>query len=154
MINVHENLALGALVDNVVIAADSDAFTNRFFLISADLEWAMRDHTGGEGPLKVGIAHGDYTVTEIQENLALTGMEDDGDKIAQEQGRRLVRSSGQFSGLSSDEALNDGMAIRTTAKFVIQDGQTVKFYTWNRSGATLTTGTAISITGKLYGKWL
>ncbi len=113
----------------------------------------MRDHTGSEGPIIVGIAHGDYTVAEVQENLGLTGMEDPNDMVAKEQGYRKVRSAGDFSGLNTDEVLNDGKPIRTTGKFMITTGGTLQFWAWNRSGATLTTGSAISIAGKLYGRW-
>ncbi len=154
VINVRESIALGALVDEVVIKSDSDAMNNDFFLISADLTWSLRDLTAGEGPIQCGLAHGDYTVGEIQEHLNISGMEDAGDKIAQEQGRRLVRRAGMFSGILAAETLNDGKPIRTRGKFTVQDLFAVGFWAQNQGGATLTTGGFVEVNGKLYGRWL
>ncbi len=154
MINVSEQITVGALANNAVEAAVSDPFGREFYLISADLLWNLRSATPGEGAIIVGIAHGDYTDPEIAEHLNVTGMEDPGDQIAKEQGRRLVRRSGQFSVVASEETLNDGKPIRTKGRFVMTDGFALSFWAQNKSGATLTTGQVVNVNGKLYGKWV
>ncbi len=154
VINVSETLALTTLADNAVVAVDSDPFGREFYAISADLYWAMKNHTAGQGPIILGIAHNDYTDVEVAEALNLTGMEDPGDKIAYEQGRRLVRRAGQFSGVGTDEVLNDGKVKRVRIGFVITDGFSLGFWAQNKSDAALTTGTIVDIQGKIYGRWV
>lgn len=154
VINVNENIALATLADGAAISVDTDPFGREFFCISADLYWMLDGGTSGQGPIVVGIAHNDYTDVEIAENLNQTGMEDPGDKIAQEQGRRLVRRSGQFANGVDNEVLNDGNVKRTKAGFVITDGFSLAFFAQNKSGATLTTGASVKVSGKLYGRWV
>lgn len=154
VINVDESIVLSTLADNAAISVDSDPFGREFYAISADLYWGLDGLTAGQGPIIVGMAHNDYTDVEVAENLNLTGMEDPGDKIAQEQGRRLVRRAGQFSGVSTNEVLNDGKAKRTKLGFVITDGFSLGFWAQNKSNATLTTGAAVNVNGKLYGRWV
>ncbi len=154
VINVNESNALLTLADGAVLGVDSDPFGREFFAISADLYWAMRNHTAGEGPVIVGVAHSDYTDVEVAENLNLTGMEDPGDKVAQEQGRRLIRRTGQFSGIGTDEVLNDGRAKRVKIGFVITDGFSLAFWAQNKNGGALTTGTVVETSGKIYGRWI
>ncbi len=154
VINVSESLALLTLADDAVLGVDSDPFGREFYGISADLYWGVRNHTAGEGPIIVGIAHNDYTDVEVAENLNQTGMEDSGDMIAKEQGRRLVRRSGQFSGVATDEVLNDGKPVRTRIGFVITDGFSLAFWAQNKNGGPLTTGAVLEVSGKLYGRWI
>ncbi len=154
VINVDENIVLGTLGNGAAITSDGDPMGREFYWISNDLYWQVDGLTVGQGPIVVGIAHNDYTDVEIAENLNQTGMEDPGDKIAQEHGRRLVRRSGQFGGGSANEALNDGKSIRTKAGWVLQDGFAPAFWAQNKSGAALTTGAAVRVLGKMYGRWV
>ncbi len=155
VINVDESIVLGALVDNSVISVDSDPFGREFYAISTDLYWGLDALTVGEGPIVVGVAHNDYTDVEMAETLNQTGMEDPGDKIAQERGRRLVRRAGQFSGVASNQVLNDGKVLRTRIGFVLTDGFSLAFWAQNKSNsAPLTTGAAINVNGKIYGRWI
>ncbi len=154
VINVSESLALLTLADDAVLGVDTDPFGREFYAISADLYWGVRNHTAGEGPIIVGIAHNDYTDVEVAENLNLTGMEDPGDQIAKEQGRRLVRRAGQFAGQTTDEVLNDGKPMRVRIGFVITDGFSLAFWAQNKNGGSLTTGAVLEISGKIYGRWI
>ncbi len=154
VINVSESLPLSTLASNTVLASNSDAFGREAFVVSTDLYWSIRGLTATEGPIVVGVAHNDYSVAEIQEALSVTGMEDPGDQIAKEQGRRLVRRSGQFSGVAANEALNDGKLIRTRLRFMVQELFGLSFFAWNISGATLTTGATIEIHGKVFLRWV
>lgn len=146
-------LTLGTLgAATVFTNALFPAFGEDFFAISADIGWSMRGHTAAEGPLYVGLAHGDYTEPEILENLQAE-LTDPDDKVAQEHSRRQVRRVGVFEGLETHETLNDGRPIRTQIKISIGDGFSLNGYAFNESGAALTTGTIIVLDGILYGRW-
>ncbi len=153
-IPVSGSIVVGALATGIVISGNLIAqVAEDFFAISADLSWNIRGHTAGEGPLRVGVAHGDYVVSEIKEYLDVD-MSDPGDKIAIERGRRQIRRAGVFTGLDADEALFDGMQRRVPLKFIINDTKALNLYLHNQSGATLTTGTTLQVDGQVYGRWL
>ncbi len=153
-ISVTENLAVGALVNNTAIfGALIAALGDDFYAISADLMWTMVDGTGGQGPVEVGVAHGDYTIAEVKEYLDVD-MSDPGNLIAKEQNRRLIRRAGIFNVLSGAESLFDGQAKRLPLKFVINEGSPFNMWLMNRSGGTLTTGMLIRVSGTVFGRWL
>lgn len=153
-IPVATNITLSTLDANVTLVASLiGTLTEDFYCISADLQWTLRTLTAGEGPIQIGLAHGDYAVGEIQENLDVVYL-GPGDKIAQERARRQIRRVGMFSGLAADEVLENGTSIRTKIKFMIDDGKTLNVFASNRSGATLTTGAIVQIHGTVYGRWV
>ncbi len=147
-------LALGTLGDN---SLGSDALfavsANSFRAISLRLTWAMLGHTAGEGPIHVGVAHSDYTATEIEEWFEQTASIDQGNKIANEQSDRLCRMVGTFSGVSTDEVLNDGKPIHTKLNWNVREGQTINTWAFNDSGGPLTTGCVITPMGWLVGRY-
>ncbi len=148
-------ITLSTLGDNVVL---TDGLTNAFledlFIISIDCLWSIRGLTAGEVPIVFGFAHDDLNVTEIAENL-LAELVDPDDIITRERARRPVRKVGQFarSGLT-EQQLNNGLMERTTIKFMIGDGHTMAGYVQNKSGAALTTGAIVELTGTIYGRWV
>ncbi len=155
VINVNEVITLGALASGVVISTETDVFEREFWAVSTDINWTMKAHTAGEGPIEVGVAHGDYTVAELKENLDLTGMEDPGDLVAKEQGRRLVCRSATFIGDAALETLNDGLPIRTRLQFPqVGSAPQIAFWAQNLDTDPLTTGSLISARGKIYGRWM
>ncbi len=145
-------ITLGTLASGTVLKMDNPIVpTEDLFVISVDTTWTIRNLTAGEGPLPIGWAHNDLTVTEIGESIDAT-MLNPNDIIARERSRRPVRKAGTFHGLSSEESLNDGMPVRTKCKFSV--GETgLTAYVANRSGANLTTGAIILLNGTIYGRW-
>ncbi len=145
------------IIDNLdgVVQLDTllPALTEDLFIVSVDCRWGIANHTPQEGPLEVGLAHGDYTAAELIEFLDANVIDPD-DMIANEHSKRKVRRSGLFSGLAQEEVLNNGNAIRTPCKFTVGDGKSFTYWLRNRSGAQLTTGTLLLIQGVVYGKWL
>lgn len=151
-IPVKAEISLGNLGDNTVITGALLGSLGRgLYAISADLTFAMRDHTSNEGPLNFGISHGDYTVAEIGE--ALTSWVDPDDKVASERARRQIRRVGTFHGQGTHEVWNDGKTKRVKIKMALGEGQDLDVFVLNDSGAALTTGTVVQIYGVLYGKW-
>jgi len=148
VIPVRADLSLGALVNLDMVSGPVTATsTEAFRLFTVKLTWSLRDLTPGEGPIFVGLAHGDYTAAEIEEWLEATSAIQQGDKIAQEQSSRLCRRVGSFAGALAEETLNDGKPIRTKLNWMMATGQTLQMWAYNRSGATLTTGGSIVAEG-------
>lgn len=153
-IPVNRELALSTLADATVIAAQTlgESFGREIFITSSRLNWVLKGQTAGEGPVFCGLAHGDYSVTEIAEALDVS-YEDPDDKIGQEQARRQVRRVGAFSGLGTDETLNDGKPIKTIIKIGVGEGHTLDFWAQNESDNALSGGAVLHVYGMLYGYW-
>ncbi len=148
-ISFEGQLALGTLSNAIVISGGifGAVFGEDIFVVSADLLFTLRDLTGGEGPIKVGLAHSDLSVTEINEAITVE-LTDPDDIITKERLSRPVRTVGIFT---SDTAasggqtnrLEDGTKIRQKLMFSIGDGFTLDMWAKNQSGATLTTGAIV-----------
>ncbi len=153
VINVDNGIALSTLAAGVAIAADLTTLgVAKFTVISADLMWTIKGLTAGEGPITVGIANGDLTVSNIGETLDANPT-NKSDIIARERARRPVRRAGVFHGLSSEEVLNDGKPIRTKLRTTLDTGVELTMFARNQTGSTLTTGASVFCFGKLYGFW-
>ncbi len=146
------SLALLTLATNDVVGGLlSDTVVDRVWLSSMDIRSAIRDITVGEGPIVYGVAHGDYTDAEVEECLEAVGSWDRSDQVAVEQANRKVRTIGTFSGFTPEEVLNNGNPKRVRLGFMLEDGQTLRFWAWNKSGVNpLTTGAVIEGNGQVY----
>ncbi len=149
--NVDETLALATLASNTLLGALFDETPDEtVFALSLECTWSMAEHTPAEGPIVVGVAHGDYTDAEIEAVIENTGSWDRGDLVQQEVARRKVRIVGVFDGLLSEEKLNDGLPIKTVLKFEILTGKTLRLFAYNRDASSLTTGSLILINGHVW----
>ncbi len=104
------------------------------------MTWGLNDLTVPQGPITVGYAHSDYSVTEIKECLEAFAAIDQGDKIARERANRLVRIVGTFpsQGVSLGQAvLNDGKPISTKLNWLIGIGDSVVAFAFNEDDAAL-----------------
>ncbi len=147
------SVALSTLADNIVLKLlPIPDITEDLRVLSMDATWAIKNHTAGEGPLDVGYADDNYSVTEIAEaNIAQpTGP---GDRIQNERASRRVRKVGTFPGLSTEEVLNDGKPIKTRLNWLITDMNTLAGWIQNRADSTLTTGCILDLSGYINGVW-
>ncbi len=146
------SLALGTLgTVTAITSAALAAADGAYRIMSASLTWALEDFTAGEGPIVVGFAHGDYTVTEIKECIESGASISIGDKIANERANRLVRRVGVFDGVAGAEKLNDGKPIKTRLNWAIPIGKTLSLFAYNDGIVTnLTTGALVRINGKFW----
>ncbi len=156
-IPINSTLALSTLADNAVIKEDvqSSPFTRRLRVISAKISWVLRGGVATEGPINVGLAHSDYTVTEIVEATD-TSVISSSEKIANERAGRLVRKVGTFPGLVSNEELRGnggGEWTRTRLNWVIEEDFDLSYWAQNRSGGALTGSQVLDIDGTLFGYW-
>jgi len=152
VIKVFSQNSPAALANNTAFAETMVSLDDDLYLIAADLLWSMNDHTVAEGPITVGIASSSMTAANITEAVDASPT-NRGDTIALERAKRPVRKVGDFSGATLLETLNNGTPIRTRMRFPLSHNQTLNSFSINRSGATLTTGTVIKITGELYARW-
>jgi len=141
--------SLGTLADGIVTFGTLlEAADEEYRVLSVKQTWTLRDFTAGEGPIVVGVAHGDYSVTEVKECLDAQAGINRGDKIANEQADRLVRVVGSFPGLDTNEVLNDGKPITTKLNWHIPEGKTLVPFAWNKGGeANLGTGAEVQTFG-------
>ncbi len=121
------------------------------FALSADCSWTISDLTIGQGPIAVGLAHSDYTVAELDEWYEATATLT-GDKIEQEEGRRLVRDVGIFAPENAlNGRLNDGNPKRTKLMMRVEDTKTINVWARNMGASPLsTTNPNVRGFGKLY----
>ncbi len=148
-----ETQIVAAIVNNGIESSTMvDASDQETFLISMDVNMSLGTHVAGEGPLFVGVAHGDYSEAEILEWFSQSAGLTTANLIAREQSKRLIREIGVFSGVGTEEVMNDGKTIRVPLKFRLQDGIGLTLFTVNLSGATLTANAQINAVGKIFAK--
>ncbi len=133
--------------DDVTITVIATVLTEERRVLSVEASWALTGLAATDGPLVVGIAHSDYSAAEIEESLEAAGSWDEGDKVAQEQAKRLVRQVGILT--EEETALNDGQPVKTRLNWRIATGDTLQFWLWNR-GIQLTTGALVKVSGHLH----
>ncbi len=143
--NVDEKLSLTTLGAAAVLAEDFDQVVNERTLVTSIIaSYSMINMTAGaaDGPILVGIAHSDYSITEIGEFLTATGGWDEGNKVAQEQMRRKIRRIGTFQNppdLVTPAVLNEGREIKTKLNWILLQGQTLQLWAFNQGSSALDT---------------
>ncbi len=150
--NVDEVLALGALDTVVLIKSDFDETVNEKTLISSLVAaYTLDQNTAPEGPILFGIAHSDYSASEIEAYIESTTSWNTGDKVAQEVGKRLIRVLGQFAADSlaglTDVRFNGGVPVKTKLNWMLDTGATITLWGYNKSSVQLTTGSSIQASG-------
>ncbi len=153
-VRVSSELALSTLGSDTAITNSLTGISaGAYRMMSLKLAWTLSGKTIGEGPLTVGYAHSDYSVTEVKECLEAFAAIDQGDKQAQEQADRLIRTVGTFGNQGGDQAmvaLNAGMPVLTRLNWLINIGDSVNFFVFNEATAALTTGAVVNAQGDVY----
>ncbi len=146
--NVSEVLGLGTLAPDTVIATVFDnVVDDRTRITSVVATYALQDHIAGEGPLVFGIAHGGYTVAEIQEWFDEAGSWNESDLIGNEVGARMIRTVGSFDGQTTSEKFNNGRPVKTKLNWILNEGATLALWCVNRDDNALTSATALVADG-------
>ncbi len=149
-IRITPELALGTLGSDtaLTVAIQGGTSTAPMRIVSVNSTWQISALTADEGPLTVGYAHPDYSVTEIKECLGSQAAIDLGDKVAQERANRLIRIVGTID--SEDERLNDGLPVKTRLNWLLPAGQTPNVFVWNEQTGALTTGSSLKLSGDMW----
>ncbi len=145
---------LGTLAaETLFSAAVPDTVVEKAWCSSVRAAYSMLNYTPGPtiGPITFGVAHSDYTSAEIEEWIESLGSWDAGDLRSQEIARRKIRMIGTFenpSSVSDTARFNDGRQITTKCGWMLQTGQTVRFWWYNEgSGALATTDPTCHVSG-------
>ncbi len=113
--------------------------------------WTEIDNVG---PISIGIAHGDYSLAEIEEWIEQTETASwlSSDLIAKEVSGRLVRRIGVFRGANQSlgaAVLNNGKPLSTKLNWRLAAGETVQYWVYNLgSAAVATTDPQVEIDGQ------
>ncbi len=131
----------------------TDAASEGYWCVSTDLNLSWDSPTTGEGSIDVYLADNDWSLTEIEEYIELATGFDRGNKKSQEiQARgRTIRKVGSLT--PEDNNLNDGNVTRTKFRIYLAEGSTLALCFYNAGAAALTTGSEISVSGRMYGNW-
>ncbi len=150
------NITLATLANDTAIKATDIPITDDFFCYSLDINAVMREVDVGEGPIQLGWANGDLSVSEIVEALDARPL-GASDIIARERAKRPCRLIGVLAtgGLATEEArLNDGVTLRVKVMRKFSKGIGMGLFAVNRSGSALSGGMIITTTTRYYGRWL
>ncbi len=144
-------LGAGVVVEFAMVGGGS--VNERTFVSSIKCSWVLSNLTEqfSDGPIVVGVAHSDYSVSEIEAWLENAGSWDEGNLVQQEIAKRKIRRVGVFEtpaqalGMVS---LNDGRQITTKCGWILNQGQTLHFWAWNSgSSALATTAPELAVSG-------
>ncbi len=138
-------LTLAAL--DLIAGAMINASDDNIRLLSVDGQWSVEGLAAGEGPIQFGVADGDYSEAEIEEAIEAAGSINLGDKVAQEQANRFVRSIGIIS--AAEPVYNEGKPTKTRLNWTIADGDQLQMWAYNTGAAPLTTGALLRFAGHL-----
>ncbi len=161
LIGVPVNLpdfALGTLGSETVIANDlvtGDSTNQRRTYWFSFKGYISSDNVAlGQGPIEIGVAHSDLSVTEIAEALDAAASVSQDNVIENERARRPVRSWGIFTARDITEWLNNRATTNQRFKIGFSTGEDFEPVIWarNHSGAVLTTGGVVNAFGKLWGR--
>ncbi len=145
---IDEDLDLGTLAAQTLVGDTWDESANQRMLISSIVaNYSLDGLVAGQGPIIFGVAHSDYTDAEIEVVIEAVGSWDEGNKVSQEQAKRLVRQIGQFVGEldtgTDDIQFNDGKPVKTKLNWILNTGDTLKMWAYNVSTAALTTSAPV-----------
>ncbi len=155
-VRLAASLPVGALdtLDVGATQALTNASTDPYRLISIIASYNWSDVTTNDDGMTFGVAHSDYTSAEIEECIEAQASIDRGDKFAQEQANRLVRTIGTFQKASgaSDGEFNSGKMTKIRLNWKMNTGDTLNLWFRNGSDTIYTTGSDILVNGSLWVK--
>ncbi len=150
-------VTIGALASfDVVVSPITAVSANGYRLVSIKNVYSISGLGAAiDDAFQFGVAHSDYSAAEIEECLEATAAIDVGDKVAQEQANRLVRTIGTVTGGGTNTAgsgiqYNSGNPVKTRLNWKIGIGDTLVGWVRNGSGVVYTTGAILSIQGDLW----
>ncbi len=143
--NINLDMPLGTLASKTaIIQGVPDTVTESMLCSSVIARCSLSDFTGAvnSGPILVGIAHSDYSGSEIEEWIEDNTGWSIGDLVAQEVSNRKIRRLGIFpldTSASEASVLNDGKPIKIKTNWLLATGQTIDFWAYNLGTAALAT---------------
>ncbi len=151
MPRIDSQIAIGALAaSKVKSTALGSVLDQEVWAISMDTNSTLTNIVLDEGPILFGVCHSDYSDVEIEEWLEEASSWIKSNKIGQERSRRKCRLIGSLMYDAIHSQFNGGRNSRTKLGWALEDGMTLKFWVYNQSDSTLTTGGTLNTTGKAF----
>lgn len=150
---INERIDPGALANNAVAGvAIGDNGGENYILEWVKLSVSGGDFAADEGPFEVGIAHGAYSDTEIQEWMDLSetlkfGRADIQQLEIQNRRIRLLGTFGAGDGVT-DQHVNGGRPVFQRLNWYVDESLGFKLFVANGFGSTITGGGRVEYTGK------
>ncbi len=128
----------------------SDTVSERTLISSIVATWSLNGWTPvtDAGPIVFGVAHSDYTATEIEEWMETGGMWAEGNKVSQEISRRKIRRIGVLQTPAAAEdsfVFNDGRPQKTKLNWILLGGQTLSTWAYNTGAAAVSGATGADV---------
>ena len=142
---VDEEVGLATLGAKTGAEATFDEVVNERTLVSSIVAvYTLSNWTpvASAGPIMVGIAHGDYSLAEIEAYIESTQSWNEGDLVAREVSMRKIRRIGVFDtpqAATDSVALADGRPVKTKLNWILLQGQTLNLWVYNTGSAAVTT---------------
>ncbi len=142
---VDESMSLATLASSTLLGQDFDEVVNeRTYASSMRCTHSFTRFTKGldDGPVMVGVAHGDYSDSEIEAWIENAGSWNEGDLVQQEVAKRKIRKIGVFDtpiDATASQTLNDGKPITTKLGWILLQGETLKQWAYNMGASNLET---------------
>ncbi len=143
--NIDVTKLLGTLAaEDLIVVAIPDTVEEKAWVSSIKATYSLLNMTPGatSGPLSFGVAHSDYTDTEIESWVELLSSWKQGKKVEQEIARRKIRRIGTFenpSGPTDTARFADGRQVTTKIGWQLITGQTLQFWVYNEGSGALAT---------------
>ncbi len=156
-VRMAANVTIGALATLAVVKGGiTAAASGTYRLMSIKCAYSI-SNLGAvvDDGFQFGVAHSDYSAAEIEECLEATASIDLGDKVAQEQANRLVRTIGTISpgggvAAASGIPFADGRTVKTKLNWKMSIGDTLVGWVRNGSAVVYTTGATLTVQGDLW----
>ncbi len=157
-VRVQQALGPGALAaGDVTVGPLTAVTTDPLRVVSVKFQYAMTSVKAlTDDGFEFGLAHSDYSAAEIEECLENQAAIDLGDKIAQEQANRLVRSIGIITGsvvtVNAGITFNDGIPVHTKLNWRLSSGDSLNLWIRNATDTVWTTGSQLVSNGDMWVK--
>ncbi len=151
--NIDETQSLSTLAASTGVKNGiDDTVASTTWCSSIDCVWSVTEMgvVVGSGPIVVGVAHGDYTLAEIEEWIENDTSWDVGDLVSQEVAKRKIRQIGVFDRRTAGatiQTLNDGKPLKTKINWYLNDGDTLAFWYYNAGSAAFTSAPVVETLG-------
>ena len=152
--NINETLDLATLGGLALTSTGFDDVVNEKTLISSIVVTAnmigITSSNDNDGPIMVGVAHGDYSMAEIEAVIENQGSWNEGDLVNQETQKRWVRKLGVFKfplGTDGVESLWDGAERKFKLNWILMQGQILSLWVYNLGTSAIDTGAKVYLEG-------
>ncbi len=138
------DLAMTTLAAKTLVSQSSETVVDTARISSVKANYGIAGFTpaDGVGPFLFGVAHSDYTNSEIEAYIEQSGSWDLGDKQSQEVRSRRIKILGtigqQASGIQNMVA-NDGRQTKSKLNWIMSEGDGLDFWVYNMGDAAVAT---------------